>query len=174
MPFYDYDILDGAGNPTGEVVADIFQHIKDAPLTQIDGRAVRRAVVRTAIQRTWHGQETKSLQLNFDPRQMASIKADVPDMDLAPDGFATFRNDAHQRKVFKQLAAAKERYQADRPHVNVHDDIHENSGAAAAVAQRFGIAQGGPSCPVTTLPPSQPRARRRTNARPSKRPTTRT
>jgi hypothetical protein len=173
MPLYDYAILDKQGNRTGEYVRDVFQHIKEDAHTEIDGKPVERTVVRTSIQRTWHGRETESMALHFDPREIASIKADCPDIELNEKGFATFRNDAHQKKVYRQLEAAKERYQSDRPRVDPHADTRENDSAAKALAQKFGISKGEPACPVTHLPSRPPRPRSKTSGRLSKRPTTR-
>ena len=174
MPLYDYAILDQAGNRTGEFVRDVFQHIRDDAHTTIDGKPVERVPVRTAIQRTWHGRETESMALHFDPREIASIKADCPDMEINEKGFATFRNDAHQKKVYRQLAAAKERYTADAPRVDAQADTQENSRAAEALASKFGIDKGDPACPVTHLPSRPPRHRSKTSGRPSRRPTIRT
>jgi len=140
MPLYDYAILDTQGNRTGEYVRDVFQHIRDDALTEIDGRPVERAVVRTSIQRTWHGKETRSMALHFDPREMASIKADCPSMELDGEGFATFRNDAHLKRVYRELAAAKSRYQNDAPRVDERADTQENDRAAEALSQKFGSA----------------------------------
>lgn len=46
MPTYEYDVLDGKGEPTGERI-EIFQSMKDAPLTTDpeSGRPIRRAIV---------------------------------------------------------------------------------------------------------------------------------
>lgn len=171
MPLYDYAILDTQGNRTGEYVRDVFQHIRDDALTEIDGRPVERAVVRTSIQRTWHGKETRSMALHFDPREMASIKADCPSMELDGEGFATFRNDAHQKRVYRELAAAKSRYQNDAPRVDERADTQENDRAAEALSQKFGIDKGDPACPVTHLPSRPPRPPSRTKGRRSRPPT---
>lgn len=68
-------------------------------------------------EREWHGQETTSRDIVFaKDADLASIKRDVPDMELKRDKYGlhrpVWRNDKHQRKCLKQMSSAMDRYRA--------------------------------------------------------------
>lgn len=74
-----------------------------------------------AVQRTWargrDGIERKSKAMVFQEAGIPEIKRDCPSMDFeVRDGEATpiFHNDAHHRKVMKELSGAKKRYEDER------------------------------------------------------------
>lgn len=67
------------------------------------------------IQREWHGAETQDMELCFaKDADFASIKRDCPSMELRQTkaGFhrPVYRNNAHQRRVYKELDAAMKRH----------------------------------------------------------------
>jgi putative FmdB family regulatory protein len=83
--------------------------------------------------REWHGLEQLDLGMKFDPSALGRLKRDVPDLELDERGFVKFRDNQHQRRVYRQMNAAVQRQKqqdADR-------------GLEVATA-----AEGPPTCPT--------------------------
>ena len=149
MPLYDYAILDAKGAPTGEYTEE-FQRITDEPLTRLeDGRPCTRVIRRApAIQRQWHGQEQTSMALRFAPGSEAELAAEgVDQIKLDANGFAVFENDAHQKRVYRQIDQAKKRHEEEalasgaskpRPAAGNVDDDGDLPSAAEVIAARWG------------------------------------
>lgn len=147
MPMYDYAILDAKGAPTGEYTEE-FQRISDDPLTRLeDGRPCARVIRQApAIQRQWHGQEQSSMALRFAPGSEAELAAEgVTDIKLNKDGFAVFENDAHQKRVYRQIETAKKRHEEEAvasgaKATRAAGDVDDSDlpSAAQVIADRWG------------------------------------
>jgi len=59
--------------------------------------------------REWHGKESQSLSMAFDPRHIDKLKKGVPSAELHPDGSLKFNSDKHQRQVYKEMGAEMKR-----------------------------------------------------------------
>jgi putative FmdB family regulatory protein len=62
--------------------------------------------------RAWDVREGTSVSLYFDPEKLPELTRDVPDLKLNSAGAVVYDNDAHQRKVKKQMRDALERERA--------------------------------------------------------------
>ncbi|MDX2147582.1 MAG: hypothetical protein SFZ23_08680 [Planctomycetota bacterium] len=113
MPLYDYAILDSDGKPTGRTV-ELFQKMSEPAATVIDGEPVTRIPQAARVQRQWDTREGTSLALEIDPAHLPNWRRDVPSLEINSRGQAVYRNDAHQRRVYREMLAAKARY-ADEP-----------------------------------------------------------
>lgn len=68
---------------------------------------------RQFVGRDWRGMEAASMSLPeiVDPRHQAKWRADVPSIQFNQRGQVIFSNDAHQRRVYGEMAAARKRYE---------------------------------------------------------------
>jgi hypothetical protein len=69
----------------------------------------------------WHGKESKSLSLAFDPRKLGELRRDVPSLELHGDGSVKFKSNSHQRKVYREMEAATRRLKEREEQANVGD-----------------------------------------------------
>lgn len=79
-------------------------------ITRDESAIDRRADVPfPAIQRTWHGTERVSLGHQYDPENIAEIKANCPSVNLDAQGHLVSDNDRQHRQQLKELSAWKGR-----------------------------------------------------------------
>lgn len=57
----------------------------------------------------WGPKNGRSLSFAFDPKQPEKWKKDMPSAEVDSTGAMVFRSDSHQRRVFKEMQAAKHR-----------------------------------------------------------------
>lgn len=69
----------------------------------------------------WHGKESKSLSLAFDPRKLGELRKDVPSLDLHPDGSVKFNSNSHQKRVYREMSAAATRIRQTEEHAHAGD-----------------------------------------------------
>lgn len=102
-------------------------------------------VQRPKLERQWSsqfgGQEGRSLQLCFDPRGIKDLKKELPSAELdEKTGQLVFRSERHQRRVFKEFNAVRERYrqeQLDEARRRAEEDGEDLAAATAAVEAKF-------------------------------------
>lgn len=85
---------------------------------------------------TWEGQEAKSMALAFDPAGIAELKKECPSIELGRDGHVRFRSDSHQRRVYREIQAARERAENElREEFSRAPRASDVKNAAAAIAR---------------------------------------
>ncbi len=112
MPIYVYRQVQD-GKPIGEDI-EVFQHMSEPHLTEINGAPVMRVVTQVKTKPYWAESQGTSLALQINPSDLGEWQRDVPDLKINSHGQAVYDNDQHQRKVYKQMLAARERYEGPR------------------------------------------------------------
>lgn len=89
--------------------------------------------------REWHGEEAVSQMLQFAPGSEAEVAKDIPSIKLNCRGQVVFTDDAHQRRVYREMAEAKRRHEEQMPQPE-RDDGSDVRAAAAEISEKFGVA----------------------------------
>jgi len=134
MPMYDFKCECGHTH-------EAFKKMNDpAPECPKCGGVCHVVPARFSAEREWHGRESVSMALRFDKAHEAEVAADVPSIKLNDDGFAVFTSDSHQRRVYRELEAAKNRYvEKDREKNRKKDSRAERvSRLAKKLEAKFG------------------------------------
>jgi hypothetical protein len=63
-----------------------------------------------SVPHEWVGDEARSLKLSFDPAGYAELKKEAPSIEIGRSGDVYYRNDRHQKRVFREIAATQRRY----------------------------------------------------------------
>lgn len=109
MPIYAYKCQ----NPACSHEFDEFARVADRHSTRCQKCGAHRCtIVPSAPARPrpdWQGSDAISQELRFDPKHIDRLRRDVPDAELSPSGRMIFKNDAHQKRVYKQMAGAVKR-----------------------------------------------------------------
>jgi len=93
--------------------------------------------------RAWEEREGRSLQFSFEPSAIPQLKREMPSAQFNEQGDMVFTSDRQQRRVFREMAATRERYRheeqarADRRRPT-DDDIAD---AAKAIQQKEELAR---------------------------------
>lgn len=139
MPMYDFKCDCGFTH-------EAFKKMNDpAPECPKCGGPCHVVPSQFSTEREWHGQESTSMALRFDKAHEAEVARDIPSIQLNDDGFAVFKNNAHQRKVYKELEAAKNRYtEQDREKNRKKDNRGERvTRLAQTLERKFGSVLNG-------------------------------
>jgi hypothetical protein len=86
----------------------------------------------------WGATGGRSLRFAFNPKTQERWKQDLPSAEVDATGAMVYRSDSHQRKVFKEMAVAKEKYEAKT--------------AASLERKRRETGDATPECPIDISP----------------------
>jgi hypothetical protein len=64
-------------------------------------------------ERPWDEHEGTSRMLSFDPAGMPTLKREMPSAEFNRDGDMVFRSNSHQRRVFREMTATRQRYREE-------------------------------------------------------------
>lgn len=74
------------------------------------------AVIQGGVMRrtpAWGSEGGRSLRFAFNPKNIAKVKEDLPSAELCPKtGALIYTSEAQQKRVFKEMGRAKEKYEA--------------------------------------------------------------
>ncbi len=99
-----------------------------------------------AVEREWSGREAVSLKFAFDPNSK-EIRRECPSIRLNRAGHVLWKSDRHQKKVYREMQAALDRYneeereRLDRRRANAKD-IRAAAGAIRQFNQARSNAHG--------------------------------
>lgn len=122
----------------GHIFEDFKKMADPAPECPICHGACVVVPAKFTTRREWHGEEAVSMSLQFAPGSEAEVAKDVPSIKLNGRGQAVFTDDAHQRRVYREIADAKRRIDEQMPQ-QVPDDGADVRAAAAEISQKFGV-----------------------------------